>query len=106
MSVFSHLSLRLKLAILLVLSALALMASIVVAGSVLHGRMVDDRVDKLRAVVDTALGIATALEKQVAAHEMTREQALGQFRAIAHSVRVDGGSEYFTAYTSGDDSAG
>jgi methyl-accepting chemotaxis protein len=106
MSVFSHLSLRLKLAILLVLSALALMASIVVAGSVLHGRMLDDRVDKLRAVVDTALGIATALEKQVAAHEMTREQALGQFRAIAHSVRVDGGSEYFTAYTSGDDSAG
>ena len=48
MHVLSHFRLRTKLAILMGLSALALVASIGVAASLLRQRMIDDRIDTLR----------------------------------------------------------
>jgi methyl-accepting chemotaxis protein len=99
MHVLSRLRLRTKLAILTGLSALALVASIGIASSVLHQRMFDDRVDKLHSVVDTALGLAQSLERQVATHELTREQAIGEFRNAAHSIRFDNGVGYIVAQT-------
>jgi methyl-accepting chemotaxis protein len=99
MHVLSHLRLRTKLAILTGLSALAVIASIALAASIMHQRLIDDRVDKLRAVVETALGLARSLEDQVAAHQVSREQAIGQFRNAAHSIRFDGGVGYITAWT-------
>ena len=53
MHILSRLRLRTKLAILMGLSALALVASIGVAASLMRQRMFDDRIDKLRAVVQT-----------------------------------------------------
>ncbi len=100
MHVLSHLRLRTKLAILMGLSALALMASSGIAASLLRQRMIDDRIGKLAAVVNTTIGIAMSLEGQVAARQLTREQAFDQFRDAVHAIRFDDGAGYLTAWTS------
>lgn len=99
MHVLSRLRLRTKLTILMGLSALALVASIGVSASIVRQRMFDDRVDKLRAVVQTTLGLAQSLEDQVAVHQLTREQALEQLRKAAHVMRFDAGEGYIYAQT-------
>jgi methyl-accepting chemotaxis protein len=73
MNILSRLRLRTKLALLLGLSALGLVASIAAGASLMHQRMLDDRVDKLRAVVQSAMGFAQSLEKQVTVGRITRE---------------------------------
>jgi hypothetical protein len=100
MQILSRLRLRTKLAVLMGLSALALVASIGVAASLLRQRMIDDRIDKLAAVVNTTIGVASSLETQIAAHQLTREQAVEQFRNAVHALRFDGGTGYVTAWTS------
>jgi methyl-accepting chemotaxis protein len=90
MNILSHLRLRTKLALLLVLFTLAIAASIMAGASLMHQRMIDDRVGELRAVVESAIGFAKSLEKQVAAGRLTRDQALMQFRDDLHTMRFDG----------------
>jgi methyl-accepting chemotaxis protein len=99
MHILSRLRLRTKLTILMGLSALALVASIEVSASIVRQRMFDDRVDKLRAVVQTTLGLAQSLEDQVAVHQLTHEQALEQLRKAAHVMRFDAGEGYIYAQT-------
>jgi methyl-accepting chemotaxis protein len=94
MKLLSYFRIRTKLTLLLSLSAIALLLSMTVAASLIRQRMFDDRVDKLRSVADTALGIAKALEGQVMAHTMSREQALEQFRKAAQAIRFDNGDGY------------
>ena len=90
----SHFKLRTKLTLLLGLSALALIVSVGTAASLLHQRMVDDRVDKLRAVVLAATGFAQSLQDQLDAHQITREQALATFRDEVHRVRFGADDDY------------
>ncbi len=96
MTLLSRFKLRTKLVLLLGLSALALVVSIGMAASLTHQRMIDDRIDKLRAVVQSAVGIAQVLESQVTAHQLTREQALEHLRTDIHGMRFDGGSGYIS----------
>jgi len=58
MNILSRLRLRTKLGLLLGLSAIALITSIIAAASLMHHRMLDDRVDKLRTVVNVTMGFA------------------------------------------------
>jgi methyl-accepting chemotaxis protein len=90
MKLLSHLRLRIKLALLLGLAVVAVVVSIGAAGSQMRQRMLDDRIDKLRTVVQSAMGFAQSLEKQVAAGGLTRERALAQFRDDLHTMRFDG----------------
>jgi methyl-accepting chemotaxis protein len=99
MHVLSYLHLRTKLGLLLGLSALVLIVSIGMSASILRQRMTDDRIDKLRSVVEISIGLAQSLENQVAAHQLTREQALEQFRSAAHVMRFDAGVGYIFAQT-------
>jgi methyl-accepting chemotaxis protein len=99
MHILSRFNLRIKLSLLLGLSALAVVISIGAAASLLRQRMVDDRVDKLRAIVQSTLAIAQSLENRVAAHALTREQALASLRDDIHAMRFDGGAGYVTAWT-------
>ena len=62
-------------------------------------RMFDDRIDKLRAVVQSTIGIAQSLENRVAAHALTREQALALLRDDIHALRFDDGAGYVFAQT-------
>ena len=92
----SRLKLRTKLAFLMALSAMALALSITVAGSVIQHRMFEDRTDKLRSVVDTAVGIAANLDRQVIARQLTREEALTRLRDTLHGMRFDAGAGYLS----------
>jgi len=101
---FSRLRLRTRLALLLGLSALAVVVSIAFSAVMLRDRMMDDRIDKLRAVVQSTMAVARGLETQVDAKKITREQAIDQLRGVVHLMRFDGGSGYLTV--SGIDGVG
>lgn len=87
----SRLSLRITLTLLLGLSALAVVTAIAVGASSRHATMMADRADKLRAVVRCTVGIATNLEKEVAAQHMTGEQALARLCDTIPAMRFDDG---------------
>jgi hypothetical protein len=97
MNILSRLRLRTKLGLLLGLSAIALITSIIAAASLMHHRMLDDRVDKLRTVVNVTMGFAESLEKQVTAGRLTHDQALLQLRDAVHTMRFDASSNYILA---------
>jgi len=94
MSLLSRLRLRTKLILLLGLSALALIASIGAAALLIHQRMIDDRIDKLRGVVLTATGFAGSLQARVDAHEISQEQAIASFRDAVHRARFGAEDDY------------
>ena len=98
MTLLSRLRLRTKLALLLSLSALAVVASVAAGSSLIHQHMIEGHVEKLRAVVYVAKGFAQVLEDQVAAGRLSREQALAQFRDDLHTMRFDG-SNYVLVQT-------
>jgi methyl-accepting chemotaxis protein len=87
-----------KLAFLLALAVLAVSASIGAGASLLYQRMVEDRIDKLSAILDTAISLAKGLEAEVAAHRMTHEQALEQMRNDVHQIRF-GVGDYLSLQT-------
>jgi methyl-accepting chemotaxis protein len=95
----SRIAIRWKLSLLLALSAVALVATIGVAASFLHQRMIDDRIAKLKSVVDVGAGIALTLDKDVAAGHLTRDEALGRMRSVIYSMRYDAGAGYLAFYT-------
>jgi len=96
MTFISRLKLRTKFTLLMGLSSLALVATLAITASLWHQRMIDDRVDKLRAVVQSAMGIAQSLQDQIAAHKLTREQAMAELRDQLHTMRFDHGEGYLT----------
>ena len=97
MHILSRLRLRTKLALLMGLAALAFVVSNGISASMLRQRMTDDRVDKLRAVVQTTIGLAQSLEDKVAAHKLTHEQAFDELRDAAHAMKFDAGDGYIVA---------
>jgi methyl-accepting chemotaxis protein len=94
MNILSRLRLRTKLILLIGLGALAMVAVTVAGTSILRQRMVDDRIDKLRAVVQSAIGIAQNLEADVTAHRLTHDQAIDRLRTDVHAMRFDGRAGY------------
>src|SRR6202012_555207 len=80
MNFINKVKIRTKLLIVLALSALALIAAIGVATSMMHAKMVEDRVAKLRGIVELSYGLAEQLEQQVQAGKLTHEQALDRFK--------------------------
>ncbi len=96
MHVLSHLRLRTKLALLMGLSAVAVIVAVIAGASAMHQRMYDDRIDKLRAVVQGVRSYANGLETQVAAGKLTHDQAYATVREYAHAMRFDHGDGYIT----------
>jgi len=96
MNILSRLRLRTKLALLLGLFGLGLIASMALGATTLYRSMLDQRIDKLHTAVDMAQSLAAALEKGVAAKSITREQQLAQLRDALHAMRFDGGDGYIT----------
>jgi len=99
MQLLSHLRLRTKLTLLLGLAALAVIASVGLAASQLHQRMLDDRVDKLRTAGQMTIGLAQSLEQQVAAGKLTHEAAVAQLGAVVHVMQFDHGDGYVVFQT-------
>ena len=81
----SRLKVRAKLALLMGLSTLAVVVTVIASASALHQRMYDDRVDKLRAVVQSARSYAEGLEARVVAGKLTHDQAYEVLREYIRS---------------------
>ncbi|MEJ0019095.1 MAG: methyl-accepting chemotaxis protein [Acetobacteraceae bacterium] len=96
MNILSRLRLRTKLALLLGLFCLGLVASMGLGASTLYTSMLNQRLDKLRATVEMAQSLAGALEKQVSAGKLSRDQQLTQLRDVLHTMRFDDGDGYMT----------
>ncbi len=90
--------LRTKLAFLLAMATLAVAGSIGAGASLMYRRMVDDRIAKLNAVVDTSISLIKGLEEQVVAQRMTREEAIGRAREYVHQIRY-GNGDYLSLQT-------
>jgi methyl-accepting chemotaxis protein len=93
---FSRLKLHTKLALLLGLSALAVVVSIACGAVAVRDRLMADRVDKLRAVVQSTIAVATGLEQQVDAKTLTEDEAMTRMKTFVHLSRFDHGSGYIT----------
>jgi methyl-accepting chemotaxis protein len=96
MKLLSRLRLRTKMALLLGMSAAAMIAIAFVGAMTLHQRMLDDRMEKLEAVVSSTVAQAAALEARVVAHEITRQQALEQMHRDIRAIRYDNGIGYLS----------
>src|SRR5271168_2985120 len=100
MSVLANLMIRTKLLLLLGLSVLAVLATIGLSASNAYQRMMTDRIDKLRAVDTSAIGIARALEADVTAGRISHDQAIARMREVVHAALYDGGIGYLFILTS------
>src|SRR5690349_14080988 len=96
MKILARLKLQAKLALLLGLAILAMVTIGSFGGMTLHKRMLDDRQDKFRAIVASAVSIAAGLEARVAAHEISRKEAFELFRRDIYAIRFDHGLGYFS----------
>jgi methyl-accepting chemotaxis protein len=94
MMLLSRLKLRSKLALLFILAALGVVGSVGTGATMMHRRMLDDRIDKLRIAVDMTLSLARGLEADVEARKLTQQQALDQFVADIHVLRYDRDAGY------------
>ncbi|MDB5616345.1 methyl-accepting chemotaxis protein [Tardiphaga sp.] len=85
---------RTKLLLVLALTGISLTAAIGAATSILHERMLQDRVAKLKGVVEMATEQASALEAQVLAGKMTRDDAMARFRDAGRGMWFDDHKAY------------
>ncbi len=97
MNILSRLRIRTKMAMVLTISTIAMIAIAVTGASTLYQRMLDDRIDELRAEVSATVALATALEARVVAKEITRDEALAAFRRDVYAIRYDNGVGYMGA---------
>src|SRR5271166_2691219 len=96
MNFLSHLRLRTKLTLLVGLSAVAMVAIATAEAMTMHQRMLDARVEQLRAVVSSTVAIAKSLEASAAAQDITPPQAIERFHQDIHAIRFDGGVGYMS----------
>jgi methyl-accepting chemotaxis protein len=98
MKLLSHLKIRTKLASIVVLAALTVIAIIVVSASLSKNRMSEDRVQQMRTAVDLLYGVAQSLDADVTAGKMTLAEAQAQFRHRGRSMTFAGGQGYPNVY--------
>jgi methyl-accepting chemotaxis protein len=87
---------RTKLLVVLALSGLSMAAAIWAATSILHQRMVQDRIGKLRAVTEIAYEQAKVLDGQVQAGKLTRDEAMARFKEVGRGLWFDNHRAYIT----------
>jgi methyl-accepting chemotaxis protein len=99
MSVLNRVRIRTKLLVVLVLTGLSLATAIGAATSILHERMLQDRIAKLRAVVELASEQAQFLDAAVEAGKLTRDQAMTRFKEAGRAMWFDDHHSYIGIVT-------
>jgi methyl-accepting chemotaxis protein len=89
MSIVNKVRIRTKLLFVLILTGVSLATAIGAATSILHERMMQDRIAKLRAVAELATEQATALDADVKAGKLSKEAALAAFKASGRAMWFD-----------------
>src|SRR5262245_1008143 len=90
-------SIRYKIYAVVLLTAFALAGAVGMSASILHGRMLQDRVDKMRTAAEVAAGYVALLEDEVKAGRLSRADAIARWRQAAHAMRYDGEGGYVFA---------
>jgi methyl-accepting chemotaxis protein len=85
---------RTKLLLVLVLTGLSLAGAIGAATTILHQRMLQDRIGKLKAVVEMAYEQAQAFDALVKAGKMTRDEAMARFKEVGRGMWFDNHTAY------------
>ncbi len=99
-SFLSHLKIRTKLLFIVGLSVLSLAVAAALSGYFLYERMLDDRIETARAVVESVRGVAAKLEAQVQAGKLSHDEALARFRQVVYGARYGkGGQDYLMTFT-------
>ena len=95
----NNLTIAPKLGILVGITLLGLGVAGVVAGYLMQREMLNARVEQAHAIVEMARNMALDLQKQVAAGELTKEQAIAEFSRRGNSLTYDNRSGYLFGYT-------
>jgi methyl-accepting chemotaxis protein len=89
MSIVNKVRIRTKLLLVLILTGVSLATAIGAATSILHERMIQDRIAKLRAVVELASEQAQFLDAQVKAGKLPLEAAMARFKEFGRAMWFD-----------------
>lgn len=100
MKLLSYLKIHTKLASMVCLAALTVTAIIAVSTVLSKSRMMDDRVQQMKAAVDLLHGLAQTFHDDAAAGKMTVDDAKLQFRQRARNMKFGGGQGYPVVYNS------
>ena len=95
----NNLTIAPKLGILVGITLLGLGVAGVLAGYLMQREMLNARVEQAHAIVEMARNMALDLQKQVAAGELTKEQAIAEFSRRGNSLTYDNRSGYLFGYT-------
>jgi methyl-accepting chemotaxis protein len=98
MNLLSRLKIRTKLASMVALATLTVIAIIAVAANLSENRMLADRVVQMRTAVDVMTGMAQTLQDQVTAGKMTLVEAEAEFRQLGHKMSFNNGQGYPVVY--------
>lgn len=85
---------RTKLILVMGLFALSLILAVGIATSLQHQRMLQDRIAKLRAIVEVATELAKSLDTEVKAGKLPQDQALAQFKTTTRAMWFDDHRSY------------
>lgn len=89
MGFINNIRIRTKLLLVLGLTGLSLAGAIWASTSILHQRMLQDRIAKLRAVVEIAAEQAQALDAQVKAGKLTLDEAMARYKDVGRGMWFD-----------------
>jgi methyl-accepting chemotaxis protein len=98
MNLLSRLKIRTKLASMVALATLTVIAIVAVAANLSASRMLADRVVQMRTAVDVMTGMAQTLQDEVTAGKMTLAEAQAQFRQLGHKMSFNNGQGYPVVY--------
>jgi methyl-accepting chemotaxis protein len=98
MKLLGHLRIRTKLASMVGLAAITVTAIIGVSGVLSKSRMMDDRVQQMKAAVDLLHSLAQTYQDDAAAGKMPLDDAKLQFRQRARTMKFGGGQGYPVVY--------
>ena len=88
-----------KVGVLVAIALLGLCAAGLEAARLMSSEILQSRIDQTHAIVDIARSLATGLQAQVDAGQLTKEAAIQEFSKRAQSLKYDNGSGYVFAYT-------
>ena len=93
-SFLGRLRVRIKLVLLVGVSLAGMVAMVAIDTVSSHSHLIEARVDKLQSVVDATVSVAEALQRQVDAKTMTRDEEMARLRDLIHGLRYDQGNGY------------
>jgi len=97
MSILNRLSVGGKFSLLTALAVASPIIIIAVASSLMHQRIIRERVTMLQSEVDMAMGVAQDLENEIS-HGLPREEAIARFRHQIYAMRSHSSADYIFAY--------